>query len=445
MLWPETVKTPLGVGCSGGADSVFLLLAAWLKYGSDLCVLHLNHALRGAESDADAAFVEKLATELGLTFIGQKLESPPVNASEAWLREQRLAFYRKSGCATILLGHHADDVAETMLMRLTRGSGTEGLAAPLPVYHFADGLRLIRPLLETPKADILDALTQNDIPWREDASNATPDYFRNRVREKVLPRLLKAAPGNARAGLRRSHRLLAEDAEALSAWLESLSLEILPGKSLSVKALQGKPPALWRRAVQRWLGANNLLESLTASAVDELLLRLLRGESGSMSAGDGICIVFNNNDLKLDKAPSATPATAWPSVLLHPGATLWLPTGQALRAERVELDTAARQEILAGNISPARCVYLSMEAAALPVLVRQWRDGDRYRPLGAPGSRKLQDVFTDAKIPALERKRLPVVCSPTGDILWIPGLAPAEAAKINTVTQWALRLTYAPH
>ncbi|MBC2594453.1 tRNA lysidine(34) synthetase TilS [Ruficoccus amylovorans] len=450
VYWSDLVEEPIGVGCSGGADSVCLLLLAWLRFGDGLRVLHLNHGLRGADADADSAFVEALAGELGLPFFGKKLDGAPAEASEAWLRGRRMAFYRHSGCATVLLGHHADDVAETMLMRLTRGSGTEGVASPLAVQRFYEEPMLMRPLLGIPKSLILAALQAAAVPWREDASNATPDYFRNRVRADVLPALLEAAPGNARAGLSRSHRLLAEDAEALNAWLDSLGLVIAAGAPLELSPLKNKPAALWRRALQRWIGVNGLRDTLSAAAVDGLLDGLLAGEGGQLSAGADERIIFNRERVYREKLSPVGPGTSWPEFRLRPGLTLWLPGGLALRVERVKVDAATRTDIFAGNIDNRSCVYLDEnmgKRASAPLLccIRQWRAGDRYHPLGAPGSRKLQDCFTDAKILVLERKQLPVVCSPTGNILWVPGLPPAESAKIGPHTQWALRLTYGAH
>ncbi|MDP0496289.1 MAG: tRNA lysidine(34) synthetase TilS [Verrucomicrobiota bacterium JB024] len=443
--WPEKVAEPIGVGCSGGADSVCLLLLAWLRYGNELRVLHLNHGLRGAESDADAAFVENLAGELGVGFVGDKLEGLPEEPSEALLRERRLDFYRQSGCATVLLGHHADDVAETLLMRLSRGSGTEGLAAPLPTQRFSDGLALIRPLLAISKAKLLDALAKNDMPWREDASNAAPDYFRNRVRADVLPALLAAAPGNARTGLARSHRLLAEDAEALNAWLNTLGLKIEACKPLDLALLRHTPVALWRRALQRWLAVNGLREHLSAGAVDALLDELRTGRNGRFSAGARTWLVFDWGRLMLEK-PVEGENSPWPDTCLRPGQTLNLPTGHELKAELVSLDDVTCAAILKGKFDNRTCVYLEANGLRFPLLVRQWRDGDRYLPLGAPGTRKLQDCFTDAKIPARERKQLPVVCWGSGNIiLWVPGLPPDEYVKVTTGTVLALRLTYSAY
>jgi tRNA(Ile)-lysidine synthase len=422
-----------------------LLLLAWLRYGDGLRVLHLNHGLRGAESDADAAFVEKLARDIGLSFVGDKLEGLPEEPSEALLRERRLDFYRQSGCATVLLGHHADDVAETLLMRLSRGSGTEGLAAPLPTQRFSDGLALIRPLLAISKAKLLDALAKNGISWREDASNAAPDYFRNRVRADVLPALLAAAPGNARAGLARSHRLLAEDAKALNAWLNTLGLEIEAGKPLDLAVLRHTPVALWRRALQRWLAVNGLIERLSAAAVDTLLDELRTGKNGRFSAGARTWLVFDWGRLVLEK-PAEGEVPPWPDVHLRPGQTLHLPCGCELRAELVKLDVATREDICAGVFNNRSCVYLEANGLRFPLLVRQWRDGDRYLPLGAPGTRKLQDCFTDAKIPVRERKQLPIVCWGSGNIiLWVPGLPPDEYVKVTTGTVLALRLTYSAY
>ncbi|MEM9227547.1 MAG: tRNA lysidine(34) synthetase TilS, partial [Verrucomicrobiota bacterium] len=169
LNWPGWVGGSLGVACSGGADSVYLLLQAWVHFSAsqtELIVLHLNHGVRGAEASYDAEFVADLAAGLGLRLIDETLTEPPENASEAWLRQQRLDFFHRSGCGLILLAHHGDDIAETILMRLARGSGTEGLASPQPQQSFANGLSLARPLLNLGKQEILDALASQDIPWR---------------------------------------------------------------------------------------------------------------------------------------------------------------------------------------------------------------------------------------------------------------------------------------
>lgn len=281
-----------GIGFSGGADSLALLLLVWAHWPERrqrLRVLHFNHRLRGAAARADAVFCRRVCAGLGLEVTTGEWREVPAGASEAQARAARLAFFARH-CRVVWLGHQQDDVAETMLMRLARGSGTGGLAAPRPVQLQPRGRIHLRPLLGLKRAEIRAALRAVRVAWREDATNAGPEYFRNRLRRAVLPRWIAAARRDAVAGAARSRLLLEEDDVALETWLDALDpLDARGG--LRLDRLAGRPQALWRRALHRWLAANPGTGEPARQAVETLLAALRAGQATRQSFGrDGFAV-----------------------------------------------------------------------------------------------------------------------------------------------------------
>ncbi|MCC6415057.1 MAG: tRNA lysidine(34) synthetase TilS, partial [Opitutaceae bacterium] len=195
------------VALSGGADSVALLLLLWAHFPErrgQLLVLHFNHRLRGRAADADEKFCRELCLGLGVEFEAARRATSDKVSNEAEARDLRFAFIqaamRRHGAKALWLGHQLNDVAESMLMRLARGSGAGGLSAPRPVQVRAAGRVHLRALLNVRRSELEDALRQARLRWREDASNATRDYFRNRIRLDVLPAWTAAAGRDALAG-----------------------------------------------------------------------------------------------------------------------------------------------------------------------------------------------------------------------------------------------------
>ncbi len=297
------------VAFSGGADSLALLLILWAegegRWGRAFTVLHFNHRLRGRAADADEEFCGKVCAALGLKWVAGRWRAPRADASEAEARAARLAFFdrelRRRRLDHLWLGHQQDDIAETMLMRLARGSGAAGLAAPRPSQLMPGGRWHLRPLLSLQKAEIAAALRTAGACWREDASNATDRFFRNRVRHEVLPAWSKAAQRDAIAGAARSRELLEEDDQALEAWLGALLPRIRTGGKLPLAPLIGKPRALWRRALHRWLLAQPLAGDLSRAAVDALLDAILRGPT-RQSAGRAGFAVSDGRELRFQRA-----------------------------------------------------------------------------------------------------------------------------------------------
>ncbi len=251
------------------------LWAYWPKRRAKLTVLHFNHRLRGAASDRDERFCREVAVSLGIRWRCGRWADANRGASEAQARKARHEFFGKElrslRTTALWLGHQQDDVAETILMRLARGSGTAGLAAPRPVQLMPQGRVHLRPLLPLKKAEIAELLKTERIPWREDASNAAGKFLRNRMRRDVVPAWrLASGDRDALSGAALSRELLEEDDAALDAWLAEVDPFTKKG-ALNLRRLAGRPRALVRRAIHRWLALNVTEAGLSRQAFGALL------------------------------------------------------------------------------------------------------------------------------------------------------------------------------
>jgi len=238
------------MGVSGGADSVALLLLLCRRPDLSLEVVHLNHETRGPDSDADAAFVDSLALRMGLSrVIGRWSETEPMLAEapknpSARFREGRMALFRhvveKDGLQGVILAHQADDVAETVLHRLLRGSGAVGLGG-ITERSRVGGLLVLRPLVRVRRAALRAWLAARGQAWRDDTSNESDQYLRNRLRRVLATR------EDLTAALLR----LAEEAAAYRAWVRRHTPAV--GEKLAVEVLRELPLPLAREAARRWL------------------------------------------------------------------------------------------------------------------------------------------------------------------------------------------------
>jgi tRNA(Ile)-lysidine synthase len=304
VAWAEgaspAARSPWGVAFSGGADSLALLLLLWTHWPerrAKLVALHFNHRLRGRASAADAKFCEQVCHALGVRVVSGSWTEARKGASEAEARTARFAFFQRElgrrRSLALWLGHQQDDIAETLLMRIARGSGTAGLAAPRPVHAMPGGRVHVRPLLTLKKHAITEALRKAGAVWREDASNETSDYFRNRIRNEALPHWVAAAEGrDALAGAALSRELLAEDDAALEAWVDALAPVSGDGKRLDVKALKDKSRAVVRRALHRWLAGQEDIGDLSRQGFTALLAAVEKGTFTRFSLGrDGFAVL----------------------------------------------------------------------------------------------------------------------------------------------------------
>ncbi len=296
------------VACSGGADSVALLLLMWAHWPErrkKLLVVHFDHRVRGVASARDERFCRSLAGELGCRYRAGRWKGARKEAGEAELRTVRHAFFKteleRAGGLALWLGHQADDVAETMFMRMARGSGAGGLAVPRPVQRLEGGWVRVRPLLGIGKAELRERLEEAGGLWREDESNLEGRYFRNRIRTEVVPAWRRATSDrNALAGACLSRELLQEDDEALEAWLDELR-PLGRGARLDLGVLGGRPRALWRRAIHRWLKASGYRGDLSKRGFEHLLDAAVLGKPTRQSMGSEGFAVIDGRLLRYSK------------------------------------------------------------------------------------------------------------------------------------------------
>jgi tRNA(Ile)-lysidine synthase len=300
------------VALSGGSDSVALLLLLWAHWPerrARLAALHFDHRLRGAESTADAAFCRKVCAALGVPLVSGRWKTPARSRGEAQARGARFSFFETEMSArrrrVLWLGHQLDDIAETMLMRLARGSGAGGLAAPRAVHVFTRArsggmLRThVRPLLTLKKDEIAEALRAVGVPWREDSSNSKALHFRNRIRMDVIRRWHDASGRDAFAGAALSRELLEEDELAIEAWVDALK-PIGKDRSLAVSRLAGRPRAVVRRALHRWLLDQPKAGTLSRQGFDSLLRAVERGGPSRHSLGNHGFAVIRSGLLRFE-------------------------------------------------------------------------------------------------------------------------------------------------
>jgi tRNA(Ile)-lysidine synthetase-like protein len=429
---------PVAVAVSGGADSVYLLCALWADEAlrPRLRVLHFDHRVRGEDSADDARFVAALCAGLGVPCeLGVRAGQGA--ASEADLRAERNAFFASQraslGFELLCTAHHLDDVVENALMRLARGAGLAGLAAPRVLQDFRDGPRRWRPLIQAgiDKRAVLAGLRAAGIPWREDATNLLPVAARNRVRAWLAAGGAEAMGEGYAEGFARSARILGETQVALAQWARELGCVVGADGAMPVAALQGRPVALIQECLRTFLHAHDVAEPSEAS-LGPLVSALAAGRDAA-SAVRGQVVQVIGGVLSLRREP----VTFGPT---ERRLAYGLPDDECgLLAEHVEVDATLWASLSKGDISPGREVYVI--APAEPLVWRGRAEGDRYQPLGSPGSAKLSDLLINRKIPAEKREALPVVLAGSA-ILWVPGLPPAEAARLRGPTKGALRLTW---
>jgi tRNA(Ile)-lysidine synthase len=430
----------VAIAVSGGADSVAL---AWLMRDLQASgeaafslagVVHLNHCLRGGESDRDEAFVRALSERLGLAVdVARRDVAADARAAhrsiEAAARAARDAFFTEAavrlGASSVATAHTADDQAETVLLRLLRGSGARG----------AGGIRprrgcLIRPLLDVRRAALRADLLARAEAWREDASNADRSIPRNAIRHDLLPAIERLAPGGVTA-LTRFAALARDDEAALEAAAIEAARKIVSfdggAVRLSRTRLAGLAPAVARRVVR---GALERVSVAGVAARHIDAIRALAAADTSKGHVDvpGAAVDFTPEQAVLTGAVGRGRRAegGFDRPLPVPGSVEMPEAGVRLVAELAS--TAASQPWPNGR-GPVAAVQ--GEALQGSLRVRSRRPGDRLRPLGAPGRRKVQDVLVDRKVPRRERDRVPIVVDDTGRIVWVAGHALAEEFRVT--------------
>jgi tRNA(Ile)-lysidine synthase len=481
-LWTPGAR--LVVAVSGGGDSLCLLgaLLALQKRGhrlapGELIMAHLDHGLRGKESQADARYVERLASDLGLPRVIERIEVAPGAFSEEGARKMRYAFLRRVAvehdAERIVTGHTRDDQAETILLHWLRGGGLAGLRGMAPLH---DGIA--RPLLDVTHAQTLAYCAAVGWQPREDSSNRDPRFLRNRIRHELLPLLATYNPG-IRDLLIRNGELLAEvdaylEAQAQRAWADVADETTADAIRLRREPLRDLAPAirhrLYRDAAREMVGPDSILEARHIAAIDK---QLADGRTGTvLNLVGGVntwleydMLVFQKKG-KNSREPSWEYINKYRELRQHPSWRLSVPgvvempeLGWRIRAWRIagvpgsedtgEQPPAPELPAFTHADRPAELgraetrVYLDAAATGEHLTIRAWRPGDRFRPLGLDGAKKVQDYFTDAKAPRALRERIPLVFN-ANHLVWLAGLRIDDRVRITPTTQTVIALQLEP-
>jgi tRNA(Ile)-lysidine synthase len=358
------------------------LLDVAVRLGARVEALHVNYGLRGDESDEDERFCRELCEGLGVELHVERVALAGSGNLQAEARDVRYAAAERLAGGDYAAAHTASDQAETVLYRLAVSPGRRALLGMEPRRG-----RLVRPLLGVSREDVRAYCEERGLRWREDASNADPRFARARIRHEVMPALREIGP-RAEESIVETAELLRDEAEVLEAAAAEVSLA----------DLRSHPPALARLALRQ--AAGQAVSRRDADAIRDLAGR---GGTTSLDLPGGLRAVVEYGTVRFTRAREAQPPD--PVVLPVPGSVVF-------GSWRVDARHGDIGDVVLGEIG---------EAAT----VRAWRDGDRMRPLGLGGSKSLQDIFTDRKVPRELRRTLPVV-EVGGEIAWVAGVAVAE-------------------
>jgi tRNA(Ile)-lysidine synthase len=419
------------VGVSGGLDSMTLLHSLQrisARYKWKMVVAHFNHQLRGRSSDADEKLTRKIAAAMKLPVVVERANVKEFARKsklsiEMAARKLRHEFFarvaKKRKIRVVALAHHADDQVELFFLRLLRGAGGEGLAgmkwlSPSPA---GKKIMLVRPLLDVTKSELHRFARENKIHFREDATNVSLDVPRNRVRNELLPLLRK----NYQPGLTKTVLRLMKIVGAESSIVGKLAEQWLKQRQPDFENL---PAAIQRRVLQSQLAVLNV------PADFELVEQLHRSANRFVSVGSGLSVscdtagavklrgqqttLFNAGELTVNLANTKGRAE-------FAGTCLDWQFDRAKKFVRPQRKTSRE--------------FFDADKVGNEIILRHWRAGDRFQPIGLKSAVKLQDLFTNAKIPRMRRSGLIVATTRRGEIFWVEGLRISENFRLTPRTK----------
>jgi len=440
------------VGVSGGPDSVALLhslVTLGPEWSLRLVIAHLNHQLRGVTADHEAAFVGSLAAGLGIRCemgsrnVAKYGAEHRLSIQEA-ARIVRYAFYdegaAKYSAGKIALGHHADDNAESILMHLLRGTGPLGLTGIPPVRHG----RIIRPLIGLTRKEILAFLELGGFEYMSDRSNLDRRYLRNRIRHELLPYLKERYNPNTVCALNRLACILRDEEDfwdqQVRRTLQDLILDHTPDRlSLMRRGLSDLHPALLRRLVRHAVlslkGDMRGLGHVHVEAVARLIAA--PSPSGRLDLPQGIRVVRDREEINLSLSP------------IEEGASFEyrIPCTQTTFIREIgiflKLSVCDGSDVSHPENYPLTTALFDLAAVTFPLKVRNFKQGDRFNPLGLVGSQKVKTFFINQKVPRSKRLRCPILLS-GGRIIWVGGYRIDDSAKVTEKTKKILKAELLP-
>jgi len=446
------------VAVSGGADSVALvsiLLELAPKYSLRMAIAHLNHCLRQSESDRDETFVAALAKQLELPFhagredVRRYQERHRLSPEEA-ARQVRYGFYdsiaAQYGYRKIALGHHGDDNAELVLMNFLRGSGPLGLSGISPMRDN----KIVRPLINLRRSEIMDYVAAKNLDYVTDSSNWDLKYHRNKIRARLMPELESEYNPRLIDSLNRLTAIMGAEEEWIEDLIHPIYEKAIVSKEknklgLSIPELNQQPIAVRRRLIRkaiRWAKGN--LRRIAFAHVESVCqLSKIGPISGILDLPDGIRIRRDRKVLmiskeginlrRLDGIPFLAATRDYEYSLSGPG-KIFIEEAE-VHISFIEIPKAQPLDL---QQSGHRVAFFDMDKLRFPLVIRNFRPGDRFWPLGSSGNQKLKKFFIDHKVSRIERAKCPIVLS-RNKIIWIAGHRLDNLVRIGPQTQRILK------
>ncbi|MBT3635588.1 MAG: tRNA lysidine(34) synthetase TilS [Opitutae bacterium] len=442
----DTGDGKIAVACSGGADSTFALLmihAAFAQCRESIHVLHFNHRLR-PDSDDDENFVAQLAERLDLQCSTYRSAGSLSKKDEGTLRNERLnsfiEFCQRSKTDLMIQGHNQDDVAETIIWRLSRGSSPQGLCAPRPVHKHGE-VHIVRPFITINREDIRSSLAEVKMPWREDCTNQSSAYLRNRIRMNGLRLLKDDVDRDLLGGMSRSRDLLEEQEDAVDEWAKRAQIDCIKDGGIDAIELSKVPVAIRRRIIYDWLSGESIAAAITSNQMEEILECIDSGGKLNLSISPNAKIGRRKGLLVLEN--DKPKASGWPLCAFPQNQPLYLPDKNFIRFTTLKTTPDLISRILSGQVDASREAFFATQGSPpLVFFARTRHPGDAYRPIGAPGKKKVKNWMIDRKLDSANRDSIPLIMNSAGEIIWIPGLPPAESHRVQGSEKMVIHLTY---
>jgi len=409
---------------SGGKDSV-LMVHLFKQAGLDFGIAHCNFNLRGEESAGDEEFVRSLALSLQVPFYHATFNTKPYAkanhlSTQMAARELRYNWFeelrKQEGYDYIAVAHHQNDAVETVLLNLTRGTGISGLHGILPKRG-----KIIRPLLFLSRAEIDQYMVQNNLAYREDSSNASDHYARNKIRLHVIPRLQEINPNLQYTFAQNMQRFADTEAaveQLVQRYRATMITETAAGRTIQIDAVQELHPQkfLLFEILKPW--------GFTEPVVNDLLASLNSQTGGSFYSPTHRLTIDRNALLitaMATKNETEVHIQASDTVVHYNDYEIRIDSKDELEFER----------------NPAKA-FVDQELLQFPLTLRSWKLGDKFMPLGMKGYKKISDFFIDQKVPLPQKAQVPILFNGNGELVWVAGMRQDNRYKVSATTKKVL-------
>jgi len=441
-------KDRLIIGVSGGPDSVCLLHSLWMlkeTYDIALAVVHLDHEYRGEASAADALYVKNLCEELG---VKAYIHAEPIEelakqrgmSFEEMARERRYALFFQAAqdfnANRIAVAHNRNDQVETFLMRVMRGTGIDGMVG-IP-YKRDDGV--VRPLLDIDRSDIENYCKTHNLKPRTDATNLEAIYTRNRIRLEMVPYIEKHFNGGFQNTLLRNLDLIKEDVDYLKLQTKEAFNQMVCKKKhewlIPVDKFVVLHPAIQKRVLRHIIETfTGTCQNISLKNIQGLLGMIHKNETGKVHIlPNGLRFKMNYNQISIGLKEQETLKDF----------DIKLNIGSLNVINELGLEIMIKPMSNSSNFKAtqdAKCIMIDAERVNGTLKIRNRIPGDRFKPLGLGGTKKIKDYFIDHKVERKERDQIPLLCDDT-HIIWVMGYQMDERYRITKDTNQFLQITF---